>query len=330
MAIDAKVGLLNRLEQALSPEITAESLTKVLRAAADVIEDYDIRLVTGWSEEHDDCLDCYISALSVECRSQKTIDRYRYVIGRLMGYVKVTTRRVTIHHIRGYLQAEKERGISDSTLEGYREIFSAYFNWLQRENLIERNPTANLGAIKCAKKTKVTYSTVDMEKLNAVLMQKEHGVRDRAIINFLASTGCRISEMTGLNRDDVDLKTLECVVHGKGNKDRAVYLSEVTGMLLGQYLAGRKDDNEALFVGCRGERLQDGGVRHMLRELGKKAGVEKVHPHKFRRTLATDLSRHGMPIQEVANILGHEKLDTTMKYVVLNKDDIKQSYRRFA
>jgi site-specific recombinase XerD len=136
--------------------------------------------------------------------------------------------------------------------------------------------------------------------------------------------------MTGLNRDAVNFESLECVVHGKGNKERTAYMSEVAGMLLQEYLASRKDFNQALFVGQRKERLQPGGVRAMLKVLAKEVGVDHVHPHKFRRTLATDLARHGMPIQEIANILGHEKIDTTMKYVVLNKEDIKTSYRRYA
>ena len=179
---------------------------------------------------------------------------------------------------------------------------------------------------KRAKKEKKTYSGVDLERLNLECRT----VRDRAIISFLSSTGCRISEMTGLDRAAVDLEKLECVVHGKGAKDRTVYLSDVAGMLISQYLAERKDDNPALFVGCRNERLQPGGVRIMLKAVAKRAGVDHVHPHKFRRTLATELSRKGMPIQEVANILGHEKIDPTMKYVILNKDDVKSSYRRYA
>ena len=180
--------------------------------------------------------------------------------------------------------------------------------------------------VKRAKKEKKTYSGVDLERLNLECRT----VRDRAIISFLSSTGCRISEMTGLDRAAVDLEKLECVVHGKGAKDRTVYLSDVAGMLISQYLAERTDDNPALFVGCRHERLQPGGVRIMLKAVAKRAGVDHVHPHKFRRTLATELSRKGMPIQEVANILGHEKIDTTMKYVILNKDDVKSSYRRYA
>ena len=326
MAMDAKVEFLNFLEERLSKEITADAMNKALKAAADVLEGYDLHAVEKWSDEKDDCLNCYLGALNIENRSQKTIDRYRYIIGRLMEYVEVPTRKITIYHLRSFLQREKERGVSDRTLEGYRQIFSAYFNWLQRESLIDRNPTANLGAIKCPKKVKKTYSSIDIEKLN----RSCRDIRERALVNFLLSTGCRVSEMVELNRDDVDLEKLECVVHGKGDKERTVYLSAVAGMLLDGYLMERTDDCPALFINHLYERMKPNGVRYILKKIAAEAGVEHVHPHKFRRTLATDLARHGMPIQEVAEILGHEKLDTTMTYVVLSKEQTKSSYRRYA
>lgn len=327
MAIDAKVDFMNQLEARLADIITASEMTKTLAAVAEVMDNFQIAVdATAEADMKDDLLNAFTDALKVQGRSQKTIDRYVYIINRMMDFVKVPTRRVTVYHLRGYLSAEKERGISEQTLEGCREVFSAYFNWLQREDLIQKNPTANLGVIKVPIVTKQTYSEVDLEKLN----QKCHSLRDRAIIHFLGSTGCRISEMTGLNRDQVDLRTMECTVHGKGNKERTVYMDEVACMLLGQYLETRQDSEPALFVGKGNRRLHPGGVRAMLNKLGAEADVDHVHPHKFRRTLATNMARHGMPVQEVAAILGHEKIDTTMKYVVLNKDDIKSSYRRFA
>ena len=217
----------------------------------------------------------------------------------------------------------------DVTRNGNRQVFSAYFGWLHKEGLIEHNPMGNITAIKCQKKQKKIYSAVDIEKLKDKCSEQKHEIRNRAIVAFLKSTGCRISEVTGLNRDAVNLQTLEVVVLGKGNKERKVYLDEVTGMALKEYLDHRMDDNPALFVNHSFERLTPGGVRAMLKELAQLAGVEHVHPHKFRRTLATNLQRRGMPIQEVAHILGHEKLDTTMKYTVLNDDDLKNDYRKY-
>ena len=326
MAIDAKVSFADQLAQAIADRVTVEQMDVIRRAVMNVMDHFDMREIQEISPDEDDLLECYLSALRVECRSEMTIRRYEYLIRRLMEYVKVPTRRITVHHLRGYLSNERERGVADSTLESIRQVFSAYFNWLQREALIERNPTANLGSVKVAKKEKPRYSEIDMERLNRACTSK----RDRAILHFLASSGCRISEMCELNRDAVDLERLECIVHGKGNKERVVYLSEVAGMVIREYLTSRTDGYEALFVGRLGERLQPGGVRSMLNNLGKAAGVEHVHPHRFRRTLATELSRRGMAIQEISRILGHEKIDTSLKYLDMNNDVVKANYRRYA
>ena len=325
MAIEAKALFLKNLEQQLSTTITAADMSKVLSAVADQLADYSV-IYAAHETPIDDLLDAYTAAMQIQGRSEKTIERYKYLIGRMMQDVNVPTRSITVYHLRQYLAKEKARGISDRTLEGTREVFSAYFNWLHREQLIDTNPTANLGAIKCPKKIKMTYSEIDIEKMKFCCKT----LRDRAIISFLMSTGCRISEMTKLNRDDVDLANLECTVLGKGNKERAVFLDSVTGMLIRDYLNQRKDDSPALFLSKRKKRLTAGGVRAMMVRLAKASTVEHVHPHKFRRTLATSLIRHGMPIQEVAAILGHDKLDTTMQYVVLDKTDVKNSYRKYA
>lgn len=326
MAIEAKAVLLKTLEQSLSTQITAADMEKVLSTVADKLSVFDVQQVDVETTEKDDLLDAYVSAMQIQGRSQKTIDRYIYVIKRMMELVKVHTRNITVYHLRQYLAQEKARGISDRTLEGNRQVFSAYFNWLQREGLIDGNPTANLGSIKYQKKIKMIYSDIDMERMKYSCKT----IRDRAIVCFLRSTGCRISEMTQLNKDDIDLVNLECTVAGKGNKERTVYFDPVTGMLLREYFNSRIDSSPALFIGKGSERLKPGGVRYMLCNLADVSNVEHVHPHKFRRTLATNLIRHGMPIQEVAAILGHDKLDTTMQYVVLDKSDVKNAYRKYA
>ena len=328
MAIDAKQTMLSQIENGCADIVTARDMPRILKVINDVLEGFSVTQTVReeWTAGEDDLLSSFVASLKISGRSDKTIARYTYVIGRFMAFAKVRTRSVNVYHIRLWLAAEKERGIQDSTLEGSRQVLSSYFGWLHREGLIERNPMGNVGTIKVPKKLKKTYSGVDLERLN----QACECIRDRAILHFLRATGCRISEMTELNRDAVDLERLECVVHGKGNKERKVYLDDVAGEILREYLISRDDHEEALFIGRRMERLKPGGVRIMLNKLGKAAGVEHVHPHKFRRTKATELTRHGMLIQEVAALLGHDKLDTTMRYVVLNNDDIKSSYRRYA
>ena len=301
MPIEAKALLLKNLEHQLSTMITAYDMSKVLSAVADQLSDYAVSY-TAQEEQVDDLLDAYTAAMRIQSRSEKTIERYRYLIGKMAKEVNVPTRSITVYHLRQYLAKEKARGLSDRTLEGTREVLNAYFNWLYREKLIDTNPVANLGAIKCAKKIKTTYSEIDVEKMKFSCKT----LRDRAIVSFLLSTGCRISEMVRLNRDDVDLANLEVTVLGKGNKERTVFLDSVTGMLIRDYLTQRKDDSPALFISKRKQRLSAQGVRAMMVKLAKASTVDHVHPHKFRRTLATSLIRHGMPIQEVAAILGHD------------------------
>ena len=197
---------------------------------------------------------------------------------------------------------------------------------MQRESLIDRNPVVNIGPIKVPKKKKELYSEVDIERLKRNCKCS----RDLAIVLFLYATCCRIGEVVELNRDQVIIENQKVVVHGKGDKERKVYFDSVTAEALKTYLDGRTDDCEALFVNKYKQRFQANGIRAMLKKLATVSGVHHVHPHKFRRTKATDMARHGMPIQDVQAILGHEKIDTTMQYVQMNDTDIESSYRRFA
>ena len=326
MSLEDKAGFLRQLETTLSTKLTASDMATALCAVSDVLDGYDMITLAQTPEAQDDLLAAFVSAMQIQGRSSKTVERYVYIINKMLQHVNTSTRQITVYHLRHFLSDEKNRGICDRTLEGYRQVFSSYFNWLQREGLLQRNPVANLGAIRCPKKIKQTYSEVDIERL------KLHCkcLRDRAILCFLLSTGCRISEMTQLNRDSIDYSSLEVTVLGKGNKERTVFMDPVAGMTIKQYLSTRTDDSPALFVGKGTERMHPGGIRLMLNNLAKASDVDHVHPHKFRRTLATNLIKHGMAIQEVAAILGHDKLDTTMQYVVLDKTDVKNSYRKYA
>ena len=277
-------------------------------------------------QDFEDMLSLFINTKRLEGRSEKTLERYRYIIGKFRESDKTPVKDVTVFNIRRFLSKEKERGLSDRTLTGYRDVFSSFFGWLHREGLLEHNPCSNLMPIRCKKEIRKPYSDIDLEKLKEACETP----RDKAIVSFLLSTGCRISEVCALNRSDIDFDNLECVVLGKGNKERTVYLSDIAAMQLKGYLASRTDDNEALFIGKGTTRMHPGGIRKRLKELAHKASVENVHPHRFRRTLATGLIDHGMPIQEVAFILGHDKIDTTMTYVYVDKQNVKNSYRKYA
>lgn len=325
MAMDGVMNFLTCFEEKLADEVPASMMTKILRIAADTLADFEIVQISQAEKGDDDLLKYYASVMGIQGRSQKTIDRYQYVIRRMLDTVKMPTRKITVYHLRSYLASEKERGIADSTLEGYREVFSAYYSWLQKESMIDKNPTVNLGKIKIPKKQKELLTDVDMEKLHRAC----NSIRDRAIIAFLDSTACRISEMTELNIKQVNFDKKELIVHGKGDKERPVILTDVAAMLLKEYLASRKDDSEALFVSERGAaRLQPNGVRAMLNNVAKKAGVEHVHPHKFRRSKATRLAKYGTELPIIQKYLGHEKPETTLEYVMYSEKQITDAIRR--
>ena len=327
MAIDAKMSFLRQIEKNCADKLTTKDMETLVTVISDVLEGYDmVETLRDGDIGQDDLLESYEASLTIQGRSPKTIARYKLEIRKFMEYCKVTTRRINVYHIRNWFAREKERGLQESTLEGNREVLSAYFGWLFREGLIDKNPMVNVGTFKVPKKQKDTFTEVDMQKMYDAC----DCLRDKLIIRFLATTGCRVSEVVSMDRDMLNLNDQECLVHGKGNKERMVYFDSVTAMMLEEYLESRKDDGKPLFIAKGGKRLQAGGIRVMLKKIEAISGVDHVHPHKFRRTLATELARKGMPIQQIASILGHEKIETTMKYIVQNRDDVRTSYRRYA
>ena len=328
MSIAAKQMLMRDIEKTVGSFLTVTDTNQVMQLLSEQIGMFEIEQTTvaAGGVESTELLTAYLDAKRVEGRSSKTIDRYEYILTRVFNAIGVPTKKISVFHLRKYFADEKDRGISDSTLDGTRQVLSAYFGWLLKEGLISQDPTVNLNPIKCIKKVRKPYSPVDIEKLKECCDND----RDKAIISLLLSSGCRISEICGLNRDSVDFVAKEILVLGKGNKERTVFIDDVTVMLLNRYLKGRGDLKPALFVGKGSDRLTPGGIRKMLKMVAAKAGVDNTHPHRFRRTLATNLIDHGMSIQEVAAILGHEKIDTTMKYVYIDKNNVRNSYQKYA
>ena len=326
MSIAASNQFIEMLTDKMKDKLTCSGMEDLVNTIKEMLANFEIELISLDDTNKDCLLDAYINAMRIEGKSENTLHRYRYEIKRFLNSAHTTTMHITQYHIRDYLAQRKNEGNMDSTIKGLCQVLSAYFGWLYRDGCIKRNPVGNIGKIKVQKKVKEVFTEVDIEKLK----QNCKRIRDKAIVTFLKSTGCRISEMVGLNRDSIDFTNLECVVLGKGNKQRTVYIDAITGMFVKEYLSQRTDDNPALFIGCRKERLKPDGVRDMLKKLGKRAGVEHVHPHKFRRTEITDLVKRGMPIEQVKLIAGHDKIDTTMTYIVTDQTDAKNSYRKYA
>lgn len=326
--LDKKLYLAD-LEARLNDFVPANDVRRIIEQAADALMSYDvITMPTDGStpDDSDSLMKLFLDAKGVEGRSKGTIDHYRYVLGRLKEDTNVPFAKMTVHHLRSWLMAEKDRGISLRTLEGNRYVLTSFFGWAWKEELIPKNPTNNLAQIKQQKVIRKPYSSVELEKLK----ETAANTRDLAIIAFLLSTGCRISEVCALNVLDIDFRSRSVKVLGKGNKERVVYLDDVCVMYLERYFKERTDDKEALFLGKGTERLTPHGVRAMLKRIEARSGVENVHPHRFRRTLATNLINHGMPIQEVAAVLGHDKIDTTMRYVYIDQRNVENAYRKYA
>lgn len=327
MSLEAKKDFVDEVSARLEDDLTVSKMRVVQKSI--------VETMSGYSVEHNETednvqqskelMDMFIRAKNTEGRSARTIKRYKYVMGRLVSYAKVPAGKITIGNIRAYFEFEKNRGISERTLEGYRNVFSSVFGWLHKEELIKKNPCANLAPVKCQKKVMYPFSQTDIE----LLKESCDNIRDKAIVCFLLATGARISEVCALNRDDINFQAMECKVVGKGNKERTVYIDTVAAMVLRRYFEQRKDNSPALFAGHGTERMTPQGIRVMLKRLEVKSGVSNVHPHRFRRTLATKLINHGMPIQNVKTILGHDKIDTTMQYVYIEQSNVKESYHRY-
>lgn len=327
LSLEAKKDFIDDVSVKLEDDLTVSKMRRVQESIAEAL--------AGYSMEHEqneentlqskELLKKFFQAKNTEGRSKGTLARYEYIMEKLLAHAKIPVSKITIDHIRAFFEFEKERGISDRTLEGYRSTFSSIFSWLHKEELISRNPCANLAPVKYQKKILYPFSQTDIE----VLKENCEDIRDKAIVCFLLATGARINEVCSLNKDDINFRKMECKVIGKGNKERTVYIDTVAAMVLRRYFEQRKDCSKALFAGRGSERLTTHGVRIMLKRLERKSGVENVHPHRFRRTLATNLINHGMAIQEVAAILGHEKIDTTMKYVYIGQRSVKESYNKY-
>lgn len=329
MSIEAKAAFINRIETAISDLVTVSQANQIMIALSSELQGFLLEHAPAADQtDANDYLDAYISAKQISGKTDNTVTLYRYEIQRMMKKIGLPTRQITVFHLRKFLADEKARGLSDGSIRGLRDIIVAYFNWLQRESLIDRNPAANLEPIKCAVIERKPLSDVDMQKLKDTTKNTTNPLRDQAILYFLDATACRIGEVVKLNRDDLDLTNNECKVDGKGRKERIVFFDSVTSMMLQTYLDSRTDDNPALFINKNYGRLQAGGYRAMLHKVADNAGVDDVHPHRFRRTRATNLSSHGMSIYEVATLLGHSKIDTTKKYVILDKEDLRVKYRK--
>ena len=280
------------------------------------------------NKENVELLGAFISSKKVEGCSDKTIHYYKSSIEKLIAAVKKNVCDIATNDIRCYLADQQEqRGLSKVTIDNLRRIYSSFFSWLEDEDYITKSPVRRIHKVRTDALVKEVLTDENIE----VLRDSCHELRDIAMIDLLLSTGMRVGELVKINRDDIDFQERQCVVFGKGNKEREVYFNARTKIHLKKYLEQRTDTNPALFVSLHEPhtRLTISGVEVRLRQLGKRVNLNKVHPHKFRRTLATMAIDKGMPIEQVQKMLGHVKIDTTLHYAMVNQTNVKIAHRKF-
>ena len=273
-------------------------------------------------------LENFLAAKHVEGCSDRSIKYYKSTLQKAISILQKPFNQIETEDLRKYLSDyQKINNASRMTIDNVRRILSTFFTWLEDENYILKSPVRRIHKIKTAKLVKETYS----DETLVLLRDNCKTTRDLAIIDMLASTGMRVSELVTLNKQDVDFVNRECVVFGKGSKERPVYFDARTKIHLQNYLNERKDNNPALFVSLLKphNRLQISGVEITLRKLGRSLNIQKVHPHKFRRTLATQAIDKGMPIEQVQKLLGHQKIDTTMEYAMVDQQNVKVSHKKY-
>lgn len=275
-----------------------------------------------------DYVELFLSAKRIEGCSEKSLKYYQATINAMLNELKKDIKHIVTEDIRKYLTEYQEKKKSSKvTIDNIRRILSSFFSWLEDEDYILKSPVRRIHKVKSAINIKETYSDEALE----LMRDNCNELRDLAIIDMLASTGMRVGEMVLLDRNDINFNERECIVFGKGSKERVVYFDARTKLHLQNYLDSRTDDNPALFVSLKSpfERLKIGGVEVRLREFGKKLGISKVHPHKFRRTLATMAIDKGMPIEQLQQLLGHKKIDTTLQYAMVKQSNVKIAHRKY-
>ena len=314
--------------QQMSGILDSMQLDRLQYVLAKVLVEYDItekpHELATYDQLNDQYLMKFLAWKSTEGKSDKTIKQYKFSIDKMLHSVNKSIKDITEDDIFLYIATCKHNGASNSYLKSIRLYLSSFFNWLYSKGYIEHNPISGISAIKTEKVIKEAFSDVEMEKMRRCLNNK----RDTALFEFLYATGVRVSELCSIDINDIDFNTKSVKVLGKGNKERIVFLTPTSIYYLKEYLEDRKSENSTLFLNRRNEGMKPSAVEEVLRKLGEKSGVSNVHPHRFRRTLATNLLKKGMSIEEVSKILGHSKLDTTMIYCNIDSETVKNNYSR--
>lgn len=336
-----KESVLTEIRDTLFGRIPNEEISTVIDSISFCLRNYEIMAketsVVVYDNSDSQIISKFFIAKAVEGLCQSSLDYYRTILRAFFLQVGKHIKDIVTDDVRIYLAYKKINGCSDNTLNNIRRTLSSFFTWCTEESILDKNPMLRIRGVRQIKKLKKPLSEDDMENLRSLAKTK----RDRAIIEFLFSTGCRVSEMTNVNRNDVDWQNAQVDVLGKGRKYRTVYLSARCKIALHEYIATRTDNLDALFISdyegmCQKikdmnqpSRISKGAVEIMLRNLGKRAGIPNVHPHRFRRTAATTALKRGMLLEQVQRMLGHESIQTTTIYAQSTNDEVKLAHEKF-
>lgn len=324
------------MKQKLVKEIVQEMLPFLNNGQAEKLQDillhtlwkYEISAIDTEREDEQDFVELFLAAKRIEGCSEKSLKYYEATITAMLSSLDKGVKEVVTDDIRGYLtRYQMNKQSSRVTIDNIRRILSSFFSWLEDEDYILKSPVRRIHKVKTVSNIKETYSDETLELMRDSCSE----IRDLALIDILASTGMRIGELVLLNRNDINFNERECVVFGKGDKERMVYFDARTKLHLQAYLHSREDTNVALFVSLKSPytRLTIGGIESRLRTMGRKLGLDKVHPHKFRRTLATMAIDKGMPIEQLQRLLGHQRIDTTLQYAMVKQSNVKIAHRKY-
>lgn len=326
-----KKELINEVLRQMLPHLNnaqSEQLKKVLEHTFYDCEIIENRKEVDTRKNNTHLTELFISSKRIEGCSEKSLKYYESTISAMINDVGKDIKCVDTDDLRTYLtNYQQQRNSSKVTIDNIRRILSSFFSWLEDEDYILKSPVRRIHRIKTSSNIKETYSDEDLELMRDNCLE----LRDLAMIDLLASTGMRVGEMVLLNREDINFTERECVVFGKGSKERLVYFDARTKIHLQNYLESRTDDEQALFVTLKTpyNRLTIGGVEARLRTFGRKLSLNKVHPHKFRRTLATMAIDKGMPIEQLQQLLGHQRIDTTLKYAMVKQSNVKLAHKKY-
>ncbi len=325
-------SIIRTIVMQMQHELDYRQIARLKEVLSNELQSFDIQerscLLPENKQGNTDLLESFISAKLIEGCSDRTLKYYRSTIEHFLESVDLKINHIETSDIRQYLvDYQGKNGSSKVTIDNMRRIFSSFFAWLEDEDYIAKSPVRRIHKVKTDVLVKDVLTDEQLELLRDNCTEK----RDLAIIDLLASTGIRVGELVGLNRNDIDFQERQCIVFGKGNKERIVYFNARTKLHLQDYLDSRDDLEDALFVSLHSPytRMTTGGIETRIKDLGKRLNLPKVHPHKFRRTLATMAIDKGMPIEQVQKLLGHVRIDTTLRYAIVNQNNVKLAHRKY-